>query len=57
MLHLKGIPGKGITQLDLGTTAPGSIGEYWLHLTDNGIGEPVFLPIMVARGKHDGPVL
>lgn len=57
MLQLKGLAGKGITQLDLGTTAPGTIGEYWLHLSENGIGEPVFLPIMVARGKHDGPVL
>jgi len=57
MLQLKGIPGQGITELDLSNTAPGTIGEYWLHLIDNGIGEPVFLPIMVARGKHDGPVL
>lgn len=57
MLQLKGLAGQGITQLDLGTTAPGTIGEYWLHLSDNGIGEPVLLPIMVARGKHDGPVL
>jgi predicted deacylase len=57
MLQLKGLPGKSITQLELGTTAPGSIGEYWLHLSDNGLGEPVLLPIMVARGKYDGPVL
>ncbi len=46
-----------ITQLNIQDTPSGSIGEYWLHLVNNGIGESICLPVMVARGIHDGPVL
>lgn len=46
-----------ITELDIERTPPGTIGEYWLHIINNGIGEPVRLPILVARGVEDGPVL
>lgn len=46
-----------IHSLELADTAPGTIGCYWLHLINNSIGEPVRVPIMVARGTHDGPVL
>ncbi len=33
------------------------IGEYWLNLVHNGIGEPIHIPCMVARGKEDGPTV
>ena len=46
-----------ITELNIEQTPPGTIGEYWLHIINNGIGEPVRLPILVARGVEDGPVL
>lgn len=49
--------GTTIQSLDLSATPPGSIGEYWLHLINDGVGEPVCLPIIVARGRYDGPVL
>ncbi len=46
-----------ITELHVEQTPPGSIGEYWLHIINDGIGEPVRLPILVARGVEEGPVL
>ncbi len=46
-----------IHYLDIAKTPRGSISEQWLHIINNGIGEPVRIPIMVARGAHEGPVL
>ncbi len=46
-----------ITELEIEQTPPGQIGEYWMHIINDGIGEPVRLPILVARGVEDGPVL
>jgi predicted deacylase len=54
---LTNISGIAINELDINITAPGTVGEYWLHLINNGIGEPTLVPIMIARGKYDGPVL
>ncbi len=46
-----------VKKVNIEDTPKGSIRSYWLHLVNNGIGEPIRLPIMVARGKEDGPVL
>ncbi len=54
---LNGTIGKSVQVLDLNDTPPGTIGEYWLHLINDGVGEPIYLPIIVARGAFDGPVL
>lgn len=35
----------------------GKISETWLHIINNGIGEPIRIPILIARGRKDGPVL
>ena len=35
----------------------GTIRRYWLRIISDGLGEPVRLPILVARGNHDGPTL
>ncbi len=35
----------------------GKIHKIWLHIVNNGIGEPVRIPIFLARGKTDGPTL
>ncbi len=43
--------------LDLSQFTPGEIHPVWFHIIDNGIGEPIRVPILVARGKKDGPVL
>jgi len=44
-------------KLDIGHTPRGTVKYYWLHIINNGIGEPVRVPIIVARGKKDGPTL
>jgi uncharacterized protein len=49
--------GEHIHHLDLGHTPRGTVGRYWMHIVNNRIGEPIRIPIVVARGKHDGPVL
>ncbi|HMO37893.1 MAG TPA: succinylglutamate desuccinylase/aspartoacylase family protein [Saprospiraceae bacterium] len=46
-----------IQELDLQQLPPGTISEQWLHIINNGIGEPVRIPILVARGRYEGPVL
>ena len=46
-----------IRTLDIAETPAATTRCYWLHLINNSLGEPVRLPVMVARGKHDGPVL
>lgn len=48
--------GTHVHQLDLESTPPGTIRSYWLHLVNNSIGEPIRIPVLVARGVADGPV-
>ncbi len=44
-------------RLDLAAMPKGKISEQWLHIINNGIGEPIRIPILVAKGAFDGPVL
>ncbi|WP_196893356.1 succinylglutamate desuccinylase/aspartoacylase family protein [Aureivirga marina] len=46
-----------INNLDIEQFKKGSIKKVWLHIINNGIGEPIRIPIFIARGKKDGPVL
>ncbi len=46
-----------IRTLEITDTAPGTIAAYWLHIINDDIGEPVRIPILVARGRRPGPVL
>jgi predicted deacylase len=46
-----------IDQLDLAVVPEGKVSKYYLHLVDNGLGQPVYVPIMVAKGRAEGPVL
>lgn len=49
--------GEHVHHIDFGATPKGSVGRYWLHIVNDKIGEAVRLPVVVARGVHDGPVL
>ncbi|WP_168731222.1 succinylglutamate desuccinylase/aspartoacylase family protein [Robertkochia marina] len=42
---------------DLSRFPKGEISKFWLHIINNGLGEPIRVPILVARGKKDGPIL
>jgi len=33
------------------------ISRYWLHIVTDGMGLPVYVPVIVARGKKEGPTL
>jgi predicted deacylase len=46
-----------IRELNLSQAPKGSITRYWLHLVTDGMGMPVYVPVMVARGKRGGPIL
>lgn len=46
-----------IQRLELDRIALGSKKRFWLHLVSDGIGTPILLPILVAKGKQPGPVL
>lgn len=46
-----------IKKLDLSSIKDGTIQRFWLHIVNNAIGEPIRIPIIVAKGAHAGPTL
>lgn len=46
-----------IQNLSLENVPEGKISKYNLHLINNGLGQPVYVPILIAKGMEDGPTL
>lgn len=46
-----------IENLDLNLVKKGTVARFWMHLVTDGLGLPIYVPIMVARGTENGPVL
>lgn len=46
-----------VDSFDIEDTPRGSKNYYWLKIISDGFANPICLPIMVARGMTDGPVL
>jgi len=46
-----------IKTLNVNEVPKGTISRYWLNLVTDGMGQPVQVPIIVARGHQDGKVL
>ena len=46
-----------IDEIQLDQIAPNQIKRYWLKMIDNGMAQPVYIPVLIARGSEDGPVL
>lgn len=46
-----------IMEFDLNDTPKGEIRHYWLKLISDGFNSPICIPLIVARGKCDGPIL
>lgn len=46
-----------IKNLDLDSFPSNTISHRWLQIVSNGIGQPIFVPVMVAKGAKSGPVL
>ncbi|RME40549.1 MAG: peptidase M14 [Deltaproteobacteria bacterium] len=48
---------RRVTHLDIEDTPRGSIGRFLVHIATDGMGMPIYVPVQVARGVEDGPVL
>lgn len=46
-----------VKDLVLDEAPRGQISRYWVHVVSSGMSQPVLVPVMVARGVKDGPVL
>lgn len=46
-----------VREFKLEDTPKGTIKKYWLHLISDGMGNPINIPMIVARGKEDFPIL
>ncbi len=46
-----------IEEFRLEDTPPQSVRQYWLKLISDGLGNPICIPVIVARGKQDFPIL
>lgn len=44
-----------IEQLNIDELAPGTLTRFWLHLVTDGMGLPVYIPVLVAKGTQPGP--
>ena len=46
-----------IEEINISSTPRGEVKYYWLKLISDGFGSPISVPVMVARGVEDGPIL
>lgn len=46
-----------VKSLNVEAAPKGTITRYFVHLVKDGMGMPTFVPVLVARGKKDGPTL
>lgn len=46
-----------IQDLNIDGLAPGKIHKYYLDLITDTLGLPIAIPVLVAKGKHSGPVM
>lgn len=46
-----------VQELDINAVSPGTIARCWLQLITDGLGQPVCMPVMIARGARPGKVL
>ncbi len=46
-----------ISNLKVENAPKGAITRYWLHIVTDGMGVPVYIPIIVARGTQEGKVI
>lgn len=46
-----------IKEIDIQKAPKGKVTKYWLHLMDNGMSQPIYVPILIARGVEEGPTL
>lgn len=57
LLNFSNQTAEVIDFLKIEDTPRGTIKRYWLNLVADGLGMPIYLPVIVARGQVDGKVL
>ena len=45
------------TELDLSDVPRGTVKKYFMHIVTDGMATPIYVPVVVARGMSDGPVV
>ncbi len=46
-----------IQEIDIEQIVPNTVKKYWLEMIDNGMGQPVSIPVIIAKGQTSSPVL
>ncbi|UZR98620.1 succinylglutamate desuccinylase/aspartoacylase family protein [Chondrinema litorale] len=46
-----------ITKIDLENITPGTKNNYWLKISEDGLGQDINIPVVILKGANDGPVL
>ncbi len=46
-----------VEEFNINDTPKGTIGYYWLKIVSDGFSNPISIPLIVARGREDGPTL
>ncbi len=46
-----------INKIDINEYESNTITYRWLHIVSNGIGQPIYIPVIIAKGKSEGPTL
>lgn len=46
-----------IKELHVASFEKNQISYRWLHIVSNGIGQPIYIPIIVAKGEKEGPTV
>lgn len=45
------------SSFDLSDTKPGTVAKYMMHICTDGMAVPIYVPVIVVRGAHDGPIV
>ena len=46
-----------IKSIDIDRVQKMSVQRFWLHITSDGIGTPVYIPLIIIRGRSDGTIV
>lgn len=56
-LFAQGTKARMVDSLDLDAIPAGTVQRLWVHVFDNTFSQPVYVPVMVAKGGAPGPVV
>jgi predicted deacylase len=48
---------QSLSELDLDQIPKGTLKYFWLNIVSDGFGNPISIPLIIARGINDGPTL